>query len=201
MNISIIPIWLLTLQICCGATPRLFQQQDFTAASLAEAVNHFVDLGEVTAVQELRALALSKEFPDHRTNVRIGWVCRILFDPKRTEPLRPPLFGVLSLPYRTMPLKNWPRYPVALYGSTYFVLSEGYRGGGVPEDPKDYLLYCQTNGVFRKSKVLVPSSEQALKDAAALRKSKAWAVIKWKDSGYDEESAWEFIQKQAESIR
>jgi hypothetical protein len=53
----------------------------------------------------------------------------------------------------------------------------------------------------------VPTRAQALQDAAALPKSKAWRDIKWEDSGedwsygYDEGDAWKFIQEQAESIR
>lgn len=84
-------------------------------------------------------------------------------------------------------------------------MSEGYLLAGVPEDPRAYIDYCRTNGVFRKTKVTVPTKTQALKDAAALRKSKAWTDIKWTDSGQnwsytmDEGWAWEFIQKQADS--
>ena len=163
MKNSIVLVWLMTLQLSCGATPQLFRQRDFTAASFAEAANHFVTLGEDAAVQELRGLALdhSKDFAGHRgewnINERIGWMCRVLFDPKDKQPIRQPLFGGLSSPYHTMPLSRWPRYPVALSESTYFVLSQGYILDGFPEDPKDYIEHCRKNGVFRKSKVTVPT--------------------------------------------
>jgi hypothetical protein len=209
MTRSIVIAFFLTLQLACGAVPRLFQEKEFTAASFADAVNHFVALGEDAAVQELRGLAtdiLTDFKRGFSFNERIGWMCRVLFKSK-AESLRPPGFGALDLPYHTMPDKSWPLYPVALSGSTYFVLSEGYSIHGVPEDPKAYIDYCRKTGVFRKKPVSVPTKAQALRDAAFLRRSAAWQSIKWKDSGenwkytMDEGGAWEFIQKQAEGVR
>ena len=208
MKRSIALVWLMTLQFCGGATPELFQQRDFTAATFAEAINSFVRLGENAAVQELRGLALddTKDRGEWSVNERIGWMCRVLFDPKDSLPIRQPLFGALSLPYHTMPLSSWPRYPVALSGSTYFVLSEGYELSGLPEDSRDYIEHCRIHGVFRKTSIAVPTRAQALLDAAALRKSKAWTDIKWtdKDESWSypmaEACAWEFIQKQANGI-
>jgi hypothetical protein len=206
---------LLTLQVAYGAVPRLLQEKDFTAATFAEAVNHFVSLGEDGAMQELQGLVMdhSADFTVHSNgqwsvNERIGWMCRVLFESKDDQPLRPPMFGALSeLPYNTMPLKSWPLYPVALSGSTYFVLSQGYSLGGVAEDPKRYIEYCRQTGVFRKMPVAVPTKAEALKAAAALRESAAWKAIKWIDSGngwsysLGGESQWEFIRNQAEGIQ
>lgn len=199
---------LLMLGVACGAVPQLFQEKEFTGASFAEAVNYFISLGEDAAVVELQGLAANKiTYSKHGFNVneRIGWMCRVLFEAK-TESLRPPRFGGLRLPYNTMSENSWPLFPVALSGSTYFVLSEGYSLAGVPEDSKAYIEYCRRNGIFREKPIAVPTKAQALTDAAALRQSPAWKAIKWKDSGenwsytMDEGSAWEFIQKQAESI-
>jgi hypothetical protein len=109
-----------------------------------------------------------------------------------------------------MPLMTWPLYPVASFGKSYFVLSEGYFdsyiGTGRPEDPKAYLTYCRTEGKFRKEEIPIPTKDQALKDAAELRKSDAWKAIKWKDSGpgfsytFSEKETWSFIKGQAEAI-
>jgi hypothetical protein len=104
--------------------------------------------------------------------------------------------------------KYWPLFPVACSGSTYFVLSEGYAFEGFGREmPNEYMAYCKEHGIFRKNPVKVPTREEAMKDAAALRKSKSWKAIKWKDSGQgysfyigDDQYAWSFIQKQAESI-
>jgi hypothetical protein len=210
MTHSTLIVLLMTLQMACAAVPRLLQQRDFTAASFAEAVNHFVALGEEAAVQELQGLAADNLTDSKRgfsANERIGWVCRVLFEAKADQRLRPPSFGALRLPCHTMPDNSWPLYPVALSGSTYFILSEGYRLSGVPEDPKAYIQYCRRIGVFRKEPVGVPTKAQALRDAAALHQSAGWKAIKWTDSGenwsytMDERRAWDFIQKQAESVR
>src|SRR5512134_4010781 len=50
-------ILLLTLQVGCTATPELFREKTFTAATFAEAVKHFVALGEDAAVRQLRGLS------------------------------------------------------------------------------------------------------------------------------------------------
>lgn len=202
------------LHTVSAGVPRLFQAETFTAKSFAEAVNHFIALGQDAAVEELRGLTLDRDtdFALHgngawSVNERVGWVCRVLFEAKAKEPLRPPAFGALAaLPESTMPHKDWPLYPVVLSGSTYFVLSEGYSLAGRAEDPKAYIEYCRQTGVFRKDSVTVPTKAQALKDAAALRQSTAWKAIKWKDSGVgwsytlSETGTWEFVQNQAETI-
>jgi hypothetical protein len=181
---------LLTLQVASGAVPRLFQEKGFTAASFADAVNYFVSLGEEQGVHELKDLAMdhSTDFTVHSNglwsvNERIGWMCRVLFESKTNALVRPPAFGGLNLPNHTMPFANWPLYPVALSGSTYFVLSEGYSVGGRPEDPKAYIDYCRQTGVFRTKPIAVPTRAQALTDVADLRQSAAWQAIKWEDSG------------------
>jgi hypothetical protein len=210
MTLRTFLILLMSLQASSGAAPQLFREKAFTAASFAAAVNHFVSVGEDAAVQELPGLALDDSADLQRgfsANERIGWMCRVLFEPKGKDPLRPPAFGGLNLPYHTMPDKNWPLYPVALSGSSCFVLSEGYELDGHAEDPTHYIDYSRQAGVFRKKPVTVPTKTQALKDAASLRQSAAWKAIKWKDQGenwsymMDEEWTWKFIQNQAESIR
>jgi hypothetical protein len=195
-----------------SATPRLFRQSEFNSALFAKAVNHFVDIGEDAAVRELAKLAATEEKnlsgtgqKYWATNERVGWMCRVLFEPKAKTPLRPPMFGGLNLPFNTMPETEWPLYPVAQSGSTYFVLSEGYMLGGQAEPVADYLLYCRQNGVFRTKRVAVPNKKSAQGDAASLRNSTAWQAIKWTDSGtgwsysMDEKSAWAFIQEQADT--
>ena len=54
-------------------------------------------------------------------------MCRVLFEPKGQDSLRQPMYGALDLPWNSMPLTKWPLYPVALSGSSYFVLSDGSR--------------------------------------------------------------------------
>jgi len=202
----------MAFSVCHAEVPQLFIQREFNAADVAQAVNYFIALGEEGALSELTKLApdydsrfgnFNRSF--NRTE-RVGWVCRILFEPKGKQPLRPPMYGGLDLPDNTMPFANWPRYPVAASGKSYFVLSEGYNLAGAPEDPKQYLAYCRAEGIFRKQPVPVPARAEAQHDVAALRQSPAWKTIKWKDSGQgfsytmSEEWTWKFIQAQADSI-
>lgn len=190
--------------------PVLFTERPYTAATLAEAVNHFVDLGEDAAVRELHRLCtwwfadIGRGFD---VDERIGWVCRILFEPKGRDPLRQPFFGALrGLPWPSMPLQQWPLYPVARSGSSYFVLGEGYVVDGVPEDPHEYIEYCRANGTFRREPVPVPSHEQAVRDALDLRQSAAWKSIRWLGQlgdypyAWDEPSTWDAIERQAAAI-
>jgi hypothetical protein len=186
--------------------PALFREQAFTCATLAEAVNHYVALGEAAAARELASLAGHDEVGGLDLNERVGWVCRILFQPKGTKPLQPPAFGALALPYNSMPLSRWPLFPVALSGSTYFVLSEGYWLAGVAERLEDYLQYCRRDGRFREAPVPLPTRAGALRDLEQLRGSPEWKAIRWEDRGpgfsytISEEWVWEGIRRQAERI-
>lgn len=200
---------LLTADPCRAELPALFREKAFTCASLAEAVNHYVALGEKEGLKELKSASLdwnTNRLDRFSRNERIGWVCRILFEPRGKEPLRGPAYGGLSLPRNTMSLSRWPLYPVAHSGSTYFVLAEGYRLAGFPEDPKDYLDYCQINGKFRTEQIPMPTRPQALKDLEQLRQSEAWKIIKWKDSGQgfsysmSEQEVWDFMKSQTEKL-
>jgi hypothetical protein len=70
---------------------------------------------------------------------------------------------------------SWPFYPVALSGTTYFVLSEDYmvEGFGGPERIGDYISYCRAYGVFRKTPVHVPTRNEAERDLSALLMSQS----------------------------
>jgi hypothetical protein len=190
-------------------TPKLFRERSLNCTTLAEAVNHYVALGEEAAIAALEGLATDRRTDfdrGHDINERIGWVSRILFLPKAAEPLRAPRCGGLGLPWRTMPLERWPLYPVAASGGCYFVLSEGYMLAGVAETPMNYLRFCRENGTFRKQPVPIPTRAEALKAVAALRETEAWKLIKWQDSGENfrysisETWVWGFIKAQAETI-
>src|SRR5262245_46350266 len=111
--IQLCGILLLGASPCHAEVPKLFREAAFTCATLAEAVNHYVELGEDAAVKELEALTRdwSKDYVSKFSrNERVGWVCRILFQPKEKAPLRAPFFGVLHFPDRSMPLQSWPLY-------------------------------------------------------------------------------------------
>ena len=209
---SMVAVFCLVSVVGCAKSVPVFCERDFTCASLAESVNYFVAIGEDAAVRKLKTLAVKDEEDEDRDGIRvaerIGWMCRILYESKGAEPLRPPRYGALSLPPGFMFEKNWPLYPIAETASSYFVLRHGYNlEGGCAEAAEDYIDYCRETGVFRKLPIPVPAKAQALKDSASLRNSQRWRAIKWEDAGknwryaYNEELTWEFIQQQADRIR
>lgn len=206
---------LTVLSSVCGAAPRLFDVRldQVTPALLAEAVNHYVEAGETEAVKELRDLTWTNTsnfgyfFDGYERGIKIGWLCRILFESADATVLRPPMFGALTgIPEMTMSVSDWPLQPVAHAGLSYFVLDHSYLGGGFPETAQAYIQYSQKNGVFRKQRIAVPSKSQAIKDALTLRSSKEWRALRWQASGQgwsyslNEMAAWQFIRDQAISI-
>lgn len=189
--------------------PQIFKVREFNSATLADAANHYIALGEARAIKELKALdedfveSMDRGF--HR-NERIGWVCRIIFAGKGTKPLRPPMYGGQSLARFITPLERWPLYPVAESDGVFFVLSEGYVLAGVAERASDYIDYCSANGDFRRTKVKKPTRNEAISAFYALKKSNRWAMIKWKDEApgakytLSEELVLRDIEAQATSI-
>ncbi len=189
--------------------PELFKRKEFTCDTLAVAANYYIELGEDRAIKELKMLeedfgaSMKRGF---QRNERIGWVCRIVFNGARGKPLRPPMYGGLSLPRLTMPLERWPLYPVAESDGVFFVLSEGYSLAGVAERVSDYIDYCKSTGTFRKAKVKVPTQGEAIKAFKAFKDDKRWKIIKWKGEGpgtkYTMSEDWVLrdIEAQATSI-
>jgi hypothetical protein len=193
---------------CKPTIPVLFREKSFTCATLAEAVNHYVDLGEEAAIKELESLTpdwmsddVVSATGDFSRKERVGWVLRILFEPRGKDPLRPPMYGALSLPWHSMPMTTWPLLPVAASGMCYFVLGQVSFLAGCPENPLAYLRYCQTNGTFRTRRVPIPTRDQALKDLKHLRQSAAWRALKWSDDcPAASDWTWRYIKAQAEDM-
>jgi len=212
MKLILICLTSMLLGLAHAEVPKLFTQKQFTAANIAEAVNRYVAIGETSAVKELQQVAaqdtsendnfLGKGFS---VKERVAWVCRILYEPKGRTPLRAPRFGELALPEKSMPAEKWPLYPLALSGSTYVVLKQGYTPDGTPEEVTHYLAYCRNNGVFRKTPVDVPTREQAEKDIASFHSSAEWQAIEWQNKDgvsfpMGESLTWAFIKNQTKSI-
>jgi hypothetical protein len=207
-----LPIFLflmMTAGLCRAEIPKLFCQPEFNSVTLVDAANHFIAIGEQAAVKELEDIAANdatnRTWMFSRGNERIGWMCRMLFEPKGSSPLRAPNYGRLNLPEKSITLAKWPLYPVVLSGSTYFVLSEGYVTDQVPEDPKHYIEYCRSHGRFRITPIATSTREQAMKDAANLRQSDMWRSIKWEDEmgvsyPFGQQWNWAYLQRQAASM-
>jgi hypothetical protein len=228
MKLFLICVALTISGICQAEVPKLLTERAFNSASLAEAANHYIAIGEQATFNELEAFMaedLSRTnnplSRGYSVDERIAWIFRIVYVPKDPIPmrvaktgawlpgviipLRAPNFGWLQIPEATMPAENWPLYPLALSGSTYVVLKEIYTPKGIPETISHYMEYCKENGAFRKTPVVVPTREQALKDTAQLRQSAAWKAIQWLNRDgisfpYGQEWTWNFIQKQARTI-
>ena len=166
--------------------PKFMTEKDFTCAMFAEAINHYVDMGEAKAIAALKSYADAKPRveAEDQTHRRMAFICRVLFEPKEKAPLRPPAFGGLTdLPNNSMPLEKWPLYPIVHAGDSYFVLAEGYSLDGKAERTIAYIEYCCVEGKFRKNRVPVPNRAQALRDYELLRKSEPWKALKWIDKG------------------
>jgi hypothetical protein len=193
-----------------GQLPKLFVSGRLSCDAFADAVNHYVALGKDKTLDEFKAIDREvgkASYLASDADDRMGWVCRVLWIPKSTQPLREPRFGALSLPFMSMPLERWPLYPVCQSGATYFILSEGYFGAGRPEPISKYYSYCAEHGTFRKDPVHVPVKSEAIRDAENLHSSELWKSIRWKyytpDLSYEfsETGSWAFIHRQAEMTR
>jgi len=105
-----------------------------------------------------------------------------------------------------MPLERWPLYPVAESDGVFFVLSEGFLLAGMAERASEYVDYCSRTGTFRKTKVKVPSQDEATEAFNALKEAKRWKMIKWKDEDHgtkytiSEDWVLRYIAAQATSI-
>ncbi|HEY1490679.1 MAG TPA: hypothetical protein VGF90_06530 [Verrucomicrobiae bacterium] len=212
MKLILICLTSMMMGLAHAEVPKLFSQKNFSSANIAEAVNRYVAIGEASSLKELQQLAaqdnsendnfLGKGFS---VKERVGWVCRILYEPKGRSPLRAPEFGELPLPEKSMPAEKWPLYPLALSGSTYVALKQGYIADGTPEEVAHYLKYCKNNGVFRKTPIEVPTREQAESDIVNLRQSAEWQAIQWRSNdGFNypmgEQLTWAFIKGQSNTI-
>jgi hypothetical protein len=170
----------------CSSTPKLPLPEQPTCLDIALTANKYIALGEENAVKELKQLCkLSKKsrFSDYVMGIQVGFICRVIFEPKEGRPIREPGFGALRLPWNTMKAEDWPLYPVAESEGIYFILSQSYYIRGLPEDPQHYIDYYRSRGVFRKAPVKIPTGETAWHALAGLLSSCAWKKIKWKDSG------------------
>ena len=178
--------WLLFASSASYADdPELFGSRHFNAAFIAEAVNHYVLIGEQRTKAELEALSplaaygpisYSRTLTNLEAAERVSWMCLILWPGKSQLP---PLYGGLwDLQGRFDDQQQWPLYPVVQAGSSYFVLSTDYFIAGLAEPPRDYLHRCEARGPFRSETVPVPSRLQAERDLLQLRNSPPW-IATW----------------------
>jgi hypothetical protein len=183
--------------------------REFSPLMLAQSANALIAMGEEKAVDLLQSSIRDFETDlsfGFSTNERIGWLCRLIFESKSDKPLRAPYFGSLSLPRKSMPTSEWRKYPLAVSKGTVFVLADGYAIVGTPEDPLEYIRYCQRAGQFRKRHYPIPSRTEAEQALSALITSSRWRKIRWHHRGpgseyrYSERRVIGFLSRQVNRI-
>jgi hypothetical protein len=182
--------------------PRFIQllgKGETDPAAFAEAVNHYVDLGEDAAVKELKKIGSVKTWDEEGKARAAAFLCRVLYQPKKKEPLRPPSFGVI---FEIPPMDDakWPLYPVIRSGDTHFILGWQYAIFGLPEPTVWYIDYRRANGTFLKEHIPVPTRAQASKDLDTLLRSDAWGSFKWADYRIKERAILKRLSDQVERI-
>lgn len=152
-----------------------------TCAEWAGEANKVMAVGRGRAETYLMAEALKPRENGADRNTRTCMMLRLVFDPRDPlKPLRPPMLGGLPLPSKSMPLSDWPDFPMVDVGGVPFLLSESYMLGGQAEPASDYYQYCLKNGRFRTLPHKVATKEEANQALANLYASDRWKKIQWK---------------------
>src|SRR5258706_4625365 len=123
--ITLIILPYLQIQLARSDVPDLLKTKEFNSAGLTRAANHYIKRGEESFLNDIKLMALdpgadfrqgfgasNQMRTNFSQNERIGWLCRVLYEPKETKPLRPPGLGALGVPYMTMPSDSWPLFPL-----------------------------------------------------------------------------------------
>jgi hypothetical protein len=187
-----------------GPTTPLFARKIPNCREWAEAANYYIELGEAAGLARLKRDASKHRGSPLYPNERAAHLCRILFEPKGSMPLRPPALGALALPYESMSLNNWPEFPMVAQDGVWFMLAEGYELGGHAEPLDKYTAYCQAAGRYRTAPVKVPTTADAQAAFETLLGSNRWKSVKWSHKSvgrvytYDSNSVIRDLRRQSE---
>lgn len=181
--------------------PEFFTSPKVDTAQLSTAVNHFVGLGETKTISALKAIRSRQTFSGKIDgHFRLACVCRVLWQ-NSDHPIPQPRLGMYGGGVsvgsgQSAKLKDWPMFPVAKAGKSYFIVVCGGRGGTGASHRLSlrYLTRCQTSGSFFTEKISVPAKQDSEKDAKQLRQSARW-MNEFPDQGDDEET-WRSIKSQ-----
>ncbi|MDD5348774.1 MAG: hypothetical protein PHQ12_01055 [Chthoniobacteraceae bacterium] len=141
----------------------LLQGPSFSGKELAEAVNHYVALGEEGAIRELTELT-AKAPGDRRLRERVGLVCRVLYTPRDAQALRPPRFGGERVlrdgnTYTGTKTVQPAKELKADKDGKSAAEREVSKDAEAPEESvADYLAFCRAHGVFRSLPVPLPKA-------------------------------------------
>ncbi|MEL7500575.1 MAG: hypothetical protein AAFN77_23485 [Planctomycetota bacterium] len=179
------------------AVPKFFTNAKTNSAELASAVNHFVELGEQQSAEVLRGIADSQTFSNEiDLQFRVACVARIVWQNAR-KPVAPPSLGLYGggVTVDSGNQAEWPLFPVAKSGDSYFIVVHGGRGGtGTSANLGSYINKCRANGTFLVKKIKLQTSQQCEADAKSLRQSKRWTT-EFPDKS-DDETTWNSIRSQ-----
>ena len=183
---------------------------DFRPDKAVQSANTLIRAGQNSACTELKKVAMAKRplSEMYEVDQKICHLCRLVFVSKSsTNYLRAPALGAPELlPLHSMNISDWPYMPFAIVNDVPLSMTLGYTLEGVSERPEDYLAYCISNGVFRKTSFPVPTVNTASNALNVILPSPAWKALKWKDSGVGwsyslgEDYAKEMVWKQVENM-
>lgn len=181
--------------------PAFFTSPKADAAQLASAVNQFVEMGEIKALRALKKIRDKQTFSGKVDgHFRLACICRVLWQ-NSDHPIPPPRIGsygggVSIGSSKSAKLKDWPLYPVAKAGDSYFVVVYGGRGGTGTSHrlPLEYFEQCKKSGSFLSEEIPVPQKRDGEADATKLRQSARWQ--KEFPKLKDERNAWSSIAAQ-----
>jgi hypothetical protein len=176
--IGLLLCWWLVTRPSIRDCPTL---HDFSPLTLQRSANRLINLGPERAYRLLRSSASTSGTT--RQDVRVMLLCRILYRQSGAQPLRPPPFGGPSdVPESMWGSESWPDFPLALFHDIPFLLSESYGYYGAPPNIREYVDYCQSNGVFRTTLFGPTCWRDALSALAELRASERWRRVAWQGS-------------------
>ena len=173
--------------------------EDATCVDLANLANQFIDMGRDKAIAELERQS-GDGFGDSRQLA--DRLCAILFSYQGDSHRRFLTGGFMMLPFLTMPVNDWPYYPLAESDGVFFILSSGELLAGFRFNLKYNFDTRGSKIVFRKDHLKIPSRQEATLALERLIGSDAWKRIKWKDEGkgstysYSEAFEIEILKKQ-----
>lgn len=154
----------------------------YKCKDMVRVVNHLRSLGKHGAIK-----ALQEHLRQHKLDIRVHLICRCLFDCKKCW--NPPAIGGTSPEVSRDAMKSFPSFPLAISGRVPFLLVQGYKLGGLPEDPAKCLRLCEslpliasdlpTEGYEAAARSLVASKDfEDLYPDAKVRKKMAEMIIK-----------------------
>lgn len=133
-----------------------FDGRSFDPRPVIRVTSLLAAAGMAEAIRTLERVAetLSSRPPDEADNLLL--LCRVLFVPRRTDEIPPPLRLGAPDPPEPAVRADFPFFPVEVTGDLPFILVIGYQLAGQPEPPDAYLRWCAARAEARAPLAPVP---------------------------------------------